>query len=289
MELFSLGIGNYTETDIREAARAFTGWEIKGGKFFDNAGQHDGSEKTVLGKKGKWKGEDIVGICLEQKACPRFIVRKLYKYLISEADTPAPEVIEPLAEKFGKDFNFGAVVETMLRSNLFFSDYAYRSRIKAPVDYVLGIVRGLEARLGVTNLARSLEQLGQNLFNPPSVKGWDGGRTWLNGQTLLTRQNLALTLCETRKNGEGSKDSSPLPVLLARRHGKKDDAELVEFFLQLFLQGAVPEETKKHLTNYVASTPKQTYPIYWSGQDIADHRVLSVCHLVLTLPEFQLD
>ncbi len=155
MELFSLGIGNYTEVDIREAARAFTGWEIKEGKFFDNSNQHDRTEKTVLGRKGNWKGDDVVRICLEQKACPRFIVRKLYKFLISESESPAAEVIEPLALQFAKDYNFGAVVETMLRSNLFFSDFAYRSRIKAPVDYVLGIVRGLEARLGVTTLARA--------------------------------------------------------------------------------------------------------------------------------------
>ena len=104
----------------------------------------------------------------------------------------------------------------------------------------------------------------------------------------MTRQNLALTLCETRNKDEGAKDSSPLPVLLARHHGKKD-SELVDFFLELFLQGAVPPETRKHLTDYLASTWKQTYPVYWSKEDIADHRILSICHLVLTLPEFQLD
>jgi uncharacterized protein (DUF1800 family) len=289
MELFSLGIGNYTETDIREAARAFTGWEIKAGKFFNNAAQHDGSEKSVLGQKGKWTGEDIVRICLEQKACPRFIVRKLFKFLISETENATPELIEPLAVQFGKDFDIKAVVETMLRSNLFFSGVSYRSRIKSPVSYVLGIVRGFEARLGVTNLARTLEQLGQNLFNPPSVKGWDGAQTWLNGQTLLTRQNLALNLCESRSKEPKAADSSPLPVLLARHHGRTNDAELVEFFVQLFLQGGVADDTKMKLVEYVASTKNQKYPVYWSQQDVSEHRVISLCHLVLTLPEFQLD
>ena len=289
MELFSLGIGNYTENDIREAARAFTGWEIKDGNFYNNSSQHDSTEKTVLDQKGKWKGEDIVRICLEQKACPRFIVRKLFKFLISESEFPSPELIEPLAVKLGKEFEFAPIIETMLRSNLFFSEFAYRSRIKSPVDYVLGIVRGLErAGWGVTNLARSLEQLGQSLFNPPSVKGWDGAQTWLNGQTLLTRQNLALTLCETRQKEEGAKDSSPLPVLLAKHHAKMSDVDLVDFFVKLFLQGGIPRETVTKLTEYVGSTKKQTYPVYWSEQDVAEHRVLSVCHLVLTLPEFQL-
>src|SRR5205085_7865484 len=137
MELFSLGIGNYTEKDIREAAKAFTGWEIKNGKFFNNEKEHDPSEKTVLGQTGKWKGEDIFRICLEQKAAPRFIVKKLYRFLISESEPPAKELIEPLASQFAIHYDFGKLVETMLRSNLFFSEQAYRARIKPPVDYVL--------------------------------------------------------------------------------------------------------------------------------------------------------
>jgi uncharacterized protein (DUF1800 family) len=203
---------------------------------------------------------------------------------------PSADLIDPLAEKFAKNYDFGSLVETMLRSNLFFSDGAYRSRIKGPVDFVLGMVEALEARLGTTNLARSLETLGQNVFNPPSVKGWDGAQTWLNGQTLLTRQNLALTLCETRKKDQdGDADSLPLPILLANRHQKKDDGELVDFFLQLFLQGDVPEETRRRLVEYAQVAGRQSYPVYWSEQRKQEHRVTSVCHLVLTLPEFQLD
>jgi len=290
MELFSLGIGNYSETDIREAARALTGWEIKEGKFFNNAAQHDDTEKSVLGQKGKWHGEDIVRICLEQKACPRFIVRKLFRFLISETMEPTPDLIEPVAAKFGKDYDFSALVETMLRSNLFFSEHAYRTRIKSPVDYVLGIVRAFEVRLGTTNLARALETLGQNVFHPPSVKGWDGGRTWLNGQTLLTRQNLALTLCETRrKEREDDPDSLPLPLLLANRRQAKTDEEMVDLFLQVFLQGDAPAETRGKFVDYARRAPKQSYPVYWSDRRKQEHRGTSVCHLVLTLPEYQLD
>jgi uncharacterized protein (DUF1800 family) len=290
MELFSLGIGHYSETDIREAARALTGCEIKDGKFFDNKAQYDATEKSVLGQKGKWKGEDIVRICLEQKACPRFIARKLFRFLISETLEPTPELIEPLAESFGKGFDFGKLVETMLRSNLFFSEHAYRARIKGPVDYVLGMVRALEGRIGTAGVATSLQALGQQVFNPPSVKGWDGGQTWLNGQTLLTRQNLALTLCETRKKEkETDLDSLPLPILLANRHGKRDDAETVDFFLALFLQNDVPGLTRQKLVDYSRQAKGRTYPVYWSDQRKAEHHVTSVCHLVLTLPEFQLD
>src|SRR5205085_1266068 len=100
MELFSLGIGHYTEKDIREAARAFTGWDIKGKEPQFNAAQHDAGEKTVLGKKGKFQGSDIVNICLEHKAAPAFIVGKLHRFLMSETIGPTPELLEPLAEQF---------------------------------------------------------------------------------------------------------------------------------------------------------------------------------------------
>jgi uncharacterized protein (DUF1800 family) len=287
MELFSLGIGNYTEKDIREAAKAFTGWEVRNGHFYANKNEHDAGEKTVLGQKGKWSGEDVVRICLEQKSCPRFIVRKLYRFLISESEAPSAELVDPLAESFRKDYDFGKLVETMLRSNLFFSETAYRGRIKPPVDYVLGMARGLEAKMGTQNnaldLTAALETLGQNVFYPPSVKGWDGGRAWLNGQTLLLRQNLALDMA---RRPAGYHEAATAFVL-AEAHGKKTDQDRAEFFLHLFLQGDVPEETRKKIFDYAANT-KQKVPSYWTEQDAAEQRVVSLCHLVMTLPEYQL-
>src|SRR5262249_55394059 len=161
--------------DIREAAKAFTGWEIKDGQGVFNPKQHDDGDKTVLGKTGKFKGEDIVNICLEQKSAPYFICGKLYRFLVSETTPPTQELLEPLAEEFRKsDYDFGALVKTVLRSNQFFGATAYRGRVKAPVDFALGIVRALEGKIGTTALAAALEELGQNVFSPPSVKGWDG-------------------------------------------------------------------------------------------------------------------
>jgi hypothetical protein len=287
MELFSLGIGNYTEADIREAARAFTGYEIQGSEVVFRDSAHDEGTKTVLGQKGNWKAEDIVRICLEQKACARFIVSKLYRFLISETEPASAELIEPLAREFrSSGYDFRALLKRMLSSNLFFSERVYRTRIKAPVDFVTGIVRPLEARVGTTNLAAALSSLGQNLFNPPSVKGWDGGRTWLNGQTLLFRQNLALALTSTEDFRFNNRCD---PAVLAKKYKKTDDEELVDFFLQLFLQGDVSAGTRQSLLDYLAGARKVQYPVYWSEEDIADHRIRSLCHLVLTQPEFQLD
>lgn len=287
MELFSLGIGHYTEKDIREAARAFTGWEIQGTKSVFNSKQHDDGEKTVLGQTGKWKANDIVRICLEQKSAPVFLAGKLYRFLISETVQPTPELLAPLAEQFRQSgYDFGALVKTVLSSNLFFAPAVYRTRVKAPVDFLLGIVRGLEGKIGTTALSQALEQLGQNVFSPPSVKGWDGGRNWLNGQTLLFRQNLALALTSTADARFGRRID---PAVLAKKYGKKTDAEVVDFFLHLFLQGDVPAESRARLLDYQERSHKLPMPVYWTSEDAADHRVRTLCHLVLSLPEFQLD
>jgi uncharacterized protein (DUF1800 family) len=286
LELFSLGVGNYTETDIREAARAFSGWDIQAGKAVFNENQHDGTDKTFLGQKGNWKGADITRICLEQKVCARFICRKLYRFLVSESLPAAAELIEPLADQFRKsDYDFGALVKTMLRSNLFFSAQAYRSSIKSPVDFALGIARALEGRVGTVALAQALESLGQAIFYPPSVKGWDGGQAWLNGQTLLFRQNLALAMTSTEDGRFGRRTD---PAALARKYSKKTDDELVDFFLRLFLQGDVPAESRSKLTDYLKQARQRSVPVYWTAEDATDQRVRAVCHLVLTLPEFQL-
>ncbi len=288
MELFSLGIGHYTEQDIREAARAFTGWDVTGAAAVFNKAQHDDGQKTFLGQTGHWKPDDIVRICLEQKAAPYFICGKLFRFLVSDSITPSRELLEPLASAFvASNHDFGAMVKTVLSSNLFFSDEVYRTKVKAPVDFALGIVKALEGKIGTTALATALEQLGQNVFNPPSVKGWDGGTAWLNGQTLLYRQNLALALSSTEDIRFGTRID---PAELARKHGKKSDTELVDFFLNLFLQGDVPAESPRAAAGDISKKSlTQKVPVYWTAQDAADQRVRALCHLVLTLPEFQLD
>ncbi len=233
----------------------------------------------MLGKAGKLKGEEIVEICLAQPACPKFIIRKLLRFLVSDTLVASDELIAPLADQFAHAYDFGKLVETVLRSNLFFSPYAYRQQIKSPVDFALGMVRGLELRVSATALATALEALGQNLFAPPSVKGWDGGQSWLNGQTLLFRQNLALSLCsrDARYVRRPEPESIAEPSDLLRKHGQSEGDRPAAFLLDLFLQGDVPSETRRKLNDYV------------NDADSDRHPTRALCHLVLTLPEFQLD
>ncbi len=205
MELFSLGVGNYTEKDVREAARAFTGWRALGPGFRFNPRLHDDGPKTVLGKTGNWDGGDIVRIALEQPAAARFLIRKLYRFYVSERAAPPDTLIEPLCESFRRsDYDIAALVRTILASRHFYSVHAFRQRIKSPVEFVLGAVLAAYHRYGEEEpdfrpvpqqmLLGVLGELGQTLFAPPNVKGWPGGKVWLNTLTLLARTNFAESL-----------------------------------------------------------------------------------------------
>jgi uncharacterized protein (DUF1800 family) len=287
MELFALGIGNYTEADIRQAAKAFTGYQIKDGRGALNPRQHDGGQKEVFGKRGAFTGEDVARLCLDHPACPRFVVRKLYRFLVSDTDAPGAELIDPLAEQYrAGGFDTGKLVATILRSNLFFAPAAYRAKIKSPVEFAVGTVRALEGTAGALPLATALEGLGQVLFAPPSVKGWDGGPAWLNAQTLLGRNNLALALTSAADNRFGARCD---PAALLARLDVTGDGERVDFLLGLFLQGDVPRGTRGKLLDYLKAAQAVKYPAYWSADDVANHRTRAVAHLALTLPEYQLN
>ncbi|MFH1921492.1 MAG: DUF1800 family protein, partial [Planctomycetota bacterium] len=176
MGRFSLGLGNFDEHDIAEAARAFTGWFVLRNQLRYIPREHDPGTKKVLGQEGKFDGDDVVRIVLEQPATPQLLVRKLYRWLICETHQPDDALLAPLAASFAEDYDTGKLVETMLRSNLFFSPPAYRQRIKCPVEFALGIVKGLEGMIPTARLGSDLAALGQNLYHPPTAGGWEGGR-----------------------------------------------------------------------------------------------------------------
>jgi hypothetical protein len=224
MELFSLGVGNYTEKDIREAARAFTGWhtDSDGFAFEFNARLHDEGEKTVLGQTGDWNGDDVVRILLRQPACARFLVRKLYRCYVSETREPPDSFLEPLAESFRKsDYDIAALLRTMLSSRHFFSDYAFRQRVKSPVEYALGAVRAVYREYDAKDkshqpltqqvLVQRIDAMGQVLFAPPNVKGWREAKAWLNTATVLARDNFAQSLAMGGLWGSGGNGGMAYP------------------------------------------------------------------------------
>ncbi len=278
---------------MREAARAFTGWTIENGQAAWHADQHDNGDKNVLGQHGNFGAADIVRICLEQEATPYFITRKLFRFLVSETIEPSAELLEPLASALRtSDYDFRGLVEKVLRSNLFFSTQAYRTRVKTPVDFALGIVRGLEAHvpsasherlMGTSQLASALDGLGQRLFFPPSVAGWEMGRAWLNSQTFLLRQNLALALTSTTDDRFGRRAD---PAGLLRRHGRQNGTEPVDFLLRLFVQDDVAEQTRQRLNQYMATAATQSYPFFWQPEEAADQRSAPCATWCCACPSF---
>ena len=282
-ELFSLGVGNYTEEDIKEAARALTGWSVRDGEAVFNPREHDESEKTILGQTGRWGAGDVVRIALGQTACSRFLVRKLFRELVSETVEPSDEMLAPLADEFRvRDYDIGWLVERMLRSWVFYSPAAIRQRVKSPVEFAVGSVRALEGNAGPLHLAELCDQLGQSLYFPPSVKGWDGGNAWVNSSTLLFRQNFVFDL--TRGSGRGAACD---PARLAGKYDLAGDEALLRFFLQLFQQQpdhpSLPE-MRSYLREERARLQRRLY----SPEAIEGLLARSAVHLVMTLPEYQL-
>ena len=178
MELFCLGEGNYTEKDIRELARCFTGWEIRREKFRFNRYQHDTGSKNVLGESGEFGGEKGVEIVAGQDAAPLFIAMKLVKFFVMEEPQPTDDLLSPLAQELrDNDMQIAPVVKRILSSNLFFSNLSIGRKVRSPVEFAVGFLRSLEGSTNSYELAEQLNTLGQGLLYPPSVKGWDGGRT----------------------------------------------------------------------------------------------------------------
>jgi len=271
MERFSMGSGGYSEEDVREAARAFTGWAVLKSRlrYFDR--EHDSGPKKILGRIGNFEGQDVVQIVLEQAATHRLIVKKLYRWLISETGLPSDALIDPLAVSFSEHYDTGKLVETMLRSNLFFSQVAYRQRIKSPVDFALGIAKGFEEVVPTTKLGSDLAELGQNLYNPPTVNGWEGGRRWINTATVIGRNRLASALIhETKEYGKKID-----PAAVAKKHGHSRPEDAGRFLIDLLLQGDVEPQVADAILEAGAE-----------GDD--SQRVRDIAHAVAVSPEFQL-
>lgn len=309
MELFSLGVGNYTEKDVQEAARAFTGWHVTSGSdgernFIFQRSEHDFGTKTLLGQTGDWDGDDIIRIILEQKCCAQFLVRKLYRFLISENEVPPNSLIEPLCDDLRKsDYDISVVVRKMLKSRHFFSAYAYRQIVKSPIDYVLGVARmlgtGPSGSMIMTpyQLIGTLELQGQQLYSPPNVKGWEGGKAWLNTATVLARHNFGAAIANGMKelNEESLKitgarfavSPDPLPFILRRiRDAKKLDndelpesIDVVQELATLLVPGDLRPEVVSKLIGFLEK-----------GSDSNEflERCRGVLLALVTLPEYQL-
>ena len=192
MELFTLGVGNYEEKDIREAARAFTGWNTNDLEFIVNKDQHDSENKTILNNTGNFSGEDVIDILLSQEAASKFIVKKIYKEFVNEIYNE--KIIESYADILRKNnFELKPLLSAIFLSKDFYSNENMGSHIKSPVELVVSTYRklGLKDTPGIPDFNQSTTSMGQTLFWPPTVAGWAGGKSWITPALLMERGNFA--------------------------------------------------------------------------------------------------
>ncbi|MFV1995101.1 MAG: DUF1800 family protein, partial [Verrucomicrobiales bacterium] len=232
-ELFGLGVGNYTEQDIAEAARALTGWKVYGLKGWFKEEDFDNGEKTILGKTGNFNDEDVVDIILEQPACARFISAKLYKFFV-RGDL-SEEVNEELAALLrDENYEIKPVLKQLFLSRDFYSPATYARQIKSPVQFMVSSYKklGLREAPGTPYLPKTIERLGQGVGGPPNVAGWpgdkDSGISWLNPSTLYQRANVMRHLLEPdtagRRYWQLPRPPNKEAALKIRASGKGSDA-----------------------------------------------------------------
>ncbi len=281
MELFTLGIGHYTENDIKEAARAFTGWAHEGEAFVFRRFDHDFDDKTFFGRRGNWDGSDIIELILAKKRCATYIGGKVWSYFVSETvdDSLAASLGDVLMDN---KYEMRPFLRAVFTSKGFYDDKTIGNQIKSPVQLMVGSIRllGLEMPpFGPMNNA--LEQMGQQPLMPPNVKGWPGGRTWINTATLFVRYNTGVWLA----GGDvpASTGRQMLDKVQKRRGGVKftprggNDAEaVVDDWVARLIQRPIDAKSRKTLVDVLGNQPSR------------EENVRRMVQLIVSMPEYQL-
>jgi uncharacterized protein (DUF1800 family) len=309
MELFTLGEGNYSENDIKEAARAFTGYRFdrREGKVVHMRFQWDGDEKTVFGKTGEFDGDQIIELLFEQEAAAEYLPSKLWKYFVQD-DAP-DEITEQLARTFlASGFKVEAVLREIFLSQAFYDNSVVRNQIKSPIQFLIQMSRELELdELATGHVTVAQVQLGQVLFAPPNVAGWDWGKAWINTNTLLSRYNIAgmvTTGAESTGEEDGGGDEmmmemakearGPMARLMARgtqswggpdyekiapRDLREDPEVLVDALVSRFFQTELGGRQRETFVEYAKAK---------KGVVFTNHEVAELCHLMMSTPQYQL-
>ena len=294
MELFALGLGNYTEDDVKEAARAFTGWTLdKNQQAAFVPARHDDGTKTVLGQSGFFGSDDVIAIIVAQPVHQRFIARKLLEFFVYS--DPEPELIESAAQVYAlSGFDVARTVGAILRSNVFYSARAYRAIPKSPIELAIGTLRYIGAQTVPPNVVYQLARMGQEPLNPPSVKGWDGGPAWINTSTLLARFNFVNALVAQTAPGKNGMAAVGAPNVapddFVRRCGM-DAAKVAAAIVGGAVQDDVTSDVRATLVAYLDSrTPAASAqnPMPFGPENYAD-KIRGALALTLNLPVNQLN
>jgi uncharacterized protein (DUF1800 family) len=284
MELFTLGINSYGETDVKELARAFTGWSVQGTKAVFNKQNFDPGPKTIFGQTAAFDSETSVDLLLGRpQAAPHLARRLLIEFVHPH---PLDSHVQHYAQRLiATKWDLKVVLTELFSSRLFFSDWAYRSRIKSPIELAVGAVTTLGGKVNTSFIREQTTKMGQAILMPPNVKGWDGGETWINANTVLLRFNFGEAMA-TQRLGEFAKKSQMETWLL--QHNLKTSGDIVDHYTKLFLDGEIDDETRKTLIAYMDHGSKNEPRPFVLDKDVLNDKVRGLLHLLMAVPEYQL-
>jgi len=299
MELFSLGVGNYTEADIKEGARALTGYTFYDDEFEFRRDDHDNGKKSILGRTGNLDGDGFVTAILEKRACAKFMCRKLHRYFIADLpererdmDPQAKEFINELATlMISRRYDIKPVLRRLLLSNRFYAPEVMAQQIKSPVQLVVGAVRSLRTPArSLSTLLDAMDLMGQSILFPPSVKGWDGGRTWINTSTMFVRQNVLTYLLTGRKpqgRDAGASIETYDPAFLVNELAERDpsvrsDTDAMLRAMARFVVGRDGDSLLAPVRAYVSGVVSE------GGSATSPATLTGILLLLTASPEYQL-
>jgi uncharacterized protein (DUF1800 family) len=287
LELFSMGVDQgYTEQDIIEAARALTGYtyDNRSGSFRYQQGQHDSTDKCIFGKVGPWTGDDVVRLILEQPATGRFVSRRLFEFFAHLE--PNAATVDRLANVLrAHQYEIEPLLRNLFLSAEFYSERSRGQEIKCPVQLVVGTLRDLGAKKGIdyAQLDAAVRDMGQDLFEPPDVKGWRYGREWINSQRLFVRYNAAASLARAATDsGRGGVDL----IAFVPQANRRSAETVVDYLASALLIKPLGEEQRQTLIEFCCDLPAaetwQAHPA------LARSRLQELLVLLTSLPEFQM-
>lgn len=294
MELFTLGEGNvYTENDIKEGARALTGYTFEDDSFVFRDDLHDPGVKRIFGQTGQFNGDDFARLILAQRVVSEFICHKLYRFFVNDVpgdpDREGQRFVLALAKMLrDTNYNIKPVLKAMFKSDHFYSDANTAAIIKNPIQLIVQTIRSLRApQRNPRALLEASSLMGQNLFYPPSVKGWDGGRAWINTSTLFVRQNIIIYLLTGRRANAfpWQADGAPFDAMHLiedmRSPGGSVDVEAVVMYLLRFTLGCEPHEDRiATLVDFINSHGRR--------EKLNNNMLIAVLSLIAAMPEYQL-
>ncbi len=288
MELFTLGVGNYTEQDIKEGAKAFTGYgHTLQGDFLFRRRLHDYGEKTFFGRSGNFNGEDIIDIILEERHCAKYICEKVYRYFVNDIINKVH--VEEMTNVFYKDYNIDKLMRFVCNSTWFYEDENVGSKIKSPIELLVGIKTLVPVTFNnQKQLGRLQRLLGQVLLDPPNVAGWKGGQNWIDSNTITMRLKLPSLLLNNAyisKTKVGQKDEKleQKKEHFKKNYGKKIKVESNwEYFNKHFKRIPVDE-----LPSYILAC--QISPLAETYLDSLEKvSKQEYCIQLMSLPEYQM-